>query len=66
MGFGWFSKGADSGDKALGKAQKLEKQERWAEALSFYDEVLAREPGSEPAAAGARTCRERLVAWNLE
>jgi tetratricopeptide (TPR) repeat protein len=65
MVFGWFSK--DKGaDAKLGKAQKLQGQGRWAEALTYYDEVLDGDPGSADARAGARRCREQLVAWNLE
>ncbi|MBI5017024.1 MAG: tetratricopeptide repeat protein [Deltaproteobacteria bacterium] len=66
MAFGWFSKGKDAGDKALVKAQKLEGQGRWAEALSYYQDALDRAPGGEDAKAGLRRCRERLVAFNLE
>jgi tetratricopeptide (TPR) repeat protein len=66
MAFGWFSKGKDAGDKALAKARKLEGQGRWAEALSHFEDVLAADTGIEEAKRGLRTCRERLVAFNLE
>lgn len=66
MAFGWFSKSGDGVDKGLAKAQKLKKQERWAEALYFFEEALARDPGSEPASTGEAECREQLVASNIE
>lgn len=66
MAFGWFSKDKNPTGKALEKARKLEGQGRWAEALTYFDEALAADAGSEAARGGARTCRERLVAFNLE
>ena len=66
MAFGWFGKGAQGSAKALEKAHKLATQARWAEALSFYEEAAADPACAAEAGGGARTCREQLVAWNLE
>lgn len=67
MGFSWFSKtSASADDKALARAQKLQSRERWAEALNLYEEILARTRGSNSALEGVKTCRENLVARNLE
>ncbi|MFU8856285.1 MAG: tetratricopeptide repeat protein [Deferrisomatales bacterium] len=66
MAFGWFSGKKDPAGRSLEKADKLAGQGRWAEALSYYEDALEAQPGWEPAAGGVRTCRERLVAWNLE
>lgn len=60
MAFGWFGKKA-GGDKGLEKARKLADQGRWAEALTYYEEG-----SGDDARRGARSCRERLVACNLE
>jgi len=66
MAFGWFGKGKQSGPKALERGHKLATQARWAEALSFYEEAAADPACATEAGAGARTCREQLVTWNLE
>jgi tetratricopeptide (TPR) repeat protein len=65
MAFGWFSKKKSGRDKALEKARKLAEQNRWAEALTYYEEAA---DGADPeeAVRGVRTCRERLVDHNLE
>lgn len=66
MAFGWFSKGKSASDRALVRAQKLEAQERWAEALSYYQEARAGTGDPADANRGERTCRQRLVDCNLE
>jgi tetratricopeptide (TPR) repeat protein len=65
MALGWFSKGGGTEAK-LSKGRKLQEQGRWAEALTYYEEVLQADPASLQARGGARDCRERLVGWNLE
>ena len=66
MAFGWFSRGKEGEDKRLARARKLQSQGRWAEALSYYEELLDEEGLSEEARSGVRSCREQLVAGNLE
>lgn len=66
MGFGWFGKTGDKGDKALAKARKFLAQDRWADALSFFEEALDGAPDHEEAIRGRRVCRENLVAFNLD
>lgn len=66
MAFSWFSGKKDPAGRSLEKADKLTGQGRWAEALTYYEEALEAQPASEPARTGVRTCRERLLAWNLE
>lgn len=48
---------ARAGDEARTRAASLEASERWGEALSIYDEVLARDPALQFAQAG----RERAA-----
>ncbi|GAB4277890.1 MAG: hypothetical protein Kow0092_33720 [Deferrisomatales bacterium] len=66
MAFGWFSRKKPAGGKTLQKARTLAAQARWAEALSYYEEALGAGADPEEARAGGRTCREHLVAWNVE
>ncbi|MBI5439688.1 MAG: tetratricopeptide repeat protein, partial [Deltaproteobacteria bacterium] len=65
MAFGWFSKEKGPGAK-VAKAEKLRAAGRWAEALAYYEEALEAAPQTPEATEGARSCRERLVALNLE
>lgn len=58
---------AHAGDVARERAATLEESERWAEALTLYDEVLARDPSLQFAQAGrARTAPRAELARRLQ
>jgi tetratricopeptide (TPR) repeat protein len=58
---------ARAGDVARERAAALEESERWADALTLYDEVLARDPSLQFAQAGrARTAPRAELARRLQ
>lgn len=64
MVFGLFSKKSTQ-EKALEKGKKLADRQNYSEALSWYEEVLDKDPAVTEARKGARLCREKLVEKNL-
>ncbi|HMP18197.1 MAG TPA: tetratricopeptide repeat protein, partial [Gemmatales bacterium] len=54
---------AKSEPSPLARAQQLQKQQKWQEALAIYREILQKQPGDSVARNGARVCEFQL---NLE
>ncbi|TLN23506.1 tetratricopeptide repeat protein [bacterium] len=63
--FGFFSKKSTM-EKALEKGKKLANNGNYGQALTWFLEVLDKDPAVTEARKGARLCREKLVEKNLE